>query len=132
MGLCSLGLEMVQPKGLEPIQAVRPLIKSQLLCRSSSDCIIMIIFNKILSNLQKLVVSKGIEPLSIAYQARALPLSYETNDFETLNLWDLLVILTHIHVVSFYPYHNSGVLGICHKFGAIGEIRTHDGYYTTD
>ena len=65
--------------------------KSQLLCRSSSDTILMIVsvlfYERRLSIKQthlKLVVSKGIEPLSIAYQARALPLSYETIDFETL------------------------------------------------
>ena len=37
----------------------------------------MLVFNKILTNLQ-LVVIRGIEPRSHAYQAKALPLSYMT------------------------------------------------------
>ena len=31
--------KLVHPAGLEPAQAVRPLVKSQLLCHSSSGCI---------------------------------------------------------------------------------------------
>lgn len=57
-------IKMVAPKGLEPSQGFLPLGKSQLLCRSSSDAI-------------KLVVDAGLEPTT-------LPLSRERSSYDEL------------------------------------------------